>query len=84
MTDDQHIGGVASALVMLAAIATTFTTYTYYNDDKLATDYEQDQSALEETASALVSLRLQEEASVRAQALLASSTVVKEEAKSSN
>lgn len=60
-TNDSHIGGFASALVMLAAIATTFVTYSYYKDDELATRYENDQITLEQTASALVSLRLQEE-----------------------
>ena len=55
------MGGFASALVMLAAIATTFVTYGYYKDDELASRYENDQAVLEQTASALVSLRLQEE-----------------------
>lgn len=62
MNEDLHIGGVTSALVMLAAIATTFTTYAYYKDDVLASQYESDQVALEQTASALVSLRLKEAA----------------------
>lgn len=62
MNEDSHMGGVASALVMLAAIATTFSTYTYYKDDQLATQYENDQVTLEQTASALMSLRLEEEA----------------------
>jgi len=60
-TNDSHMGGFASALVMLAAIATTFVTYGYYKDDELASRYENDQAVLEQTASALVSLRLQEE-----------------------
>lgn len=62
MNEDSHVGGVAGALVLLAAVATTFTTYTYYNDDVLATQYEGDGAALEQTASALMSLRLEEEA----------------------
>lgn len=69
--EDTHIGGVASGLVMLAAIATTFTTYAYYKDDILATQYESDQAALEQTASALMSLRL----SLQAAAELATSTL---------
>jgi hypothetical protein len=59
---DTHVGDVTSGLVMLAAIATTFTTYAYYRDDALATQYESDQMALEQTASALMSLRLSEQA----------------------
>jgi hypothetical protein len=66
--DDTHVGEVASALVMLAAIATTFTTYAAYKDEVLATQYENNQATLENTASALVSLRLAEQAALAAQA----------------
>lgn len=59
---DSHVGEIASALVMLAAIATTFTTYASYKDEVLATQYEADQISLEQTANALMSLRLEEEA----------------------
>lgn len=61
MNEDQHVGGIASALVMLAAVATTFTTYSYYSDNKVAEQYESDNIALEQTASALVSLRKERE-----------------------
>lgn len=61
MNEDLHVGGVASTLVMLAAIATAFSTYSFYKEDEVATKYESDQVALEQTASALVSLRLQEQ-----------------------
>jgi hypothetical protein len=64
--EEVKIGEMASALVMLAAIATTFTTYVYYKDDVLATQYEADQASLEQTASALLSLRLSEEALAQA------------------
>jgi hypothetical protein len=74
MNEDAHVGGIASALVMLAAVATTFTTYGIYKDEDLAGKYESDQVALEQTASALMSLRLEEEAMVAVEADEASTT----------
>jgi len=65
--NDTPVGEVASAIVMLAAIATTFTTYASYKDEVLATQYEADQASLEQTASALMSLRLEEEAMMAAE-----------------
>ena len=59
---DSHVGEIASALVMLAAIATTFTTYAAYKDEVLAGQYESDQTSLEQTANALMALRLEEAA----------------------
>ena len=68
MNEDSHVGEIASALVMLAAIATTFTTYAAYKDEVLAGQYEADQTSLEQTANALMSLRLEEEAALATQA----------------
>ena len=62
MNEDLHVGEIASALVMLAAIATTFTTYAAYKDEVLAGQYEADQTSLEQTANALMALRLEEAA----------------------
>ena len=62
MNEDSHVGEIASALVMLAAIATTFTTYAAYKDEVLAGQYESDQTSLEQTANALMALRLEEAA----------------------
>ncbi|HEY4516234.1 MAG TPA: hypothetical protein VJH67_03560 [Candidatus Paceibacterota bacterium] len=75
MNEDTHVGGFASALVMLAAIGSTFLTYGYYKDDELANQYEADQVSLENTASALVALRIQEEAMIES-----ASTTTKEKA----
>lgn len=78
MNEEQHLGSVASGLVMLAAIATTFTTYTYYKDDVVATQYEDAQASLEQTASALMSLRLQEEAMAAVDEVTSTTTEVVE------
>lgn len=58
MNDEIHISGGVSAIVMLAAIASTFSVYSIYKDEQVAMQYEETQSSLEQTASALVSLRL--------------------------
>jgi len=79
MGENQHVGGSASALVLLAAIATTFITYEAYKDDKLATLYEEDQVAMEYTASALVALRLEEQALLAAEESATSTTLEIEE-----
>ena len=54
---DKNVSGLVAGVVMLAAVFTTYTTYSSYQDDKLAAGYESDEVALDQTASALVSLR---------------------------
>jgi hypothetical protein len=61
---DKHVHGAVAGVVMLAAIFTTFTTYSYYQDDKLASVYEEEKASSEQVASVLVSLRLSKEADV--------------------
>ena len=61
MNDETHINGAVSALVMLAAIAGTWTVYNDYKDEQLATEYGEIQSSMEQTASVLVSLRIAKE-----------------------
>ena len=62
MNEDSQISGAVSALVMLAAIASTYNVYSFYKDDQLATQYEEVQSSLDSTASAFLSLRMQKAA----------------------
>ena len=59
MNEDTHINGAVSALVMLAAIASTFNVYSFYSDDKVASNYEEEQVSLDQTASALLALKLE-------------------------
>ena len=54
---DKNVSGLVAGVVMLAAVFTTYTTYSFYQDDKLAAGYESDEVALDQTASALMSLR---------------------------
>ena len=58
---EMHVNSVVAGLVMLAAVFTTYNTYSSYQEDKMAYTYEADHVALEQTASALVSLRLMQE-----------------------
>ena len=74
MDNETHINPAVSALVMLAAIFTTYSTYNAYNDEKVALSYENDQVVLEQTASALASLRV-----MKTEALSASTTAPTEE-----
>ena len=73
MNDEIHINGGVSALVMLAAIASTLSVYSTYKDEQVAVQYEDSQASMEQTASALVSLRL---ARTEATALMPTSTEV--------
>lgn len=58
MNEEAHINPAVSALVMLAAVAGTWGVYANYQDNQVAMEYEEAQSSLEQTASALISLRL--------------------------
>ena len=58
MDNEAHINPAVSALVMLAAIAGTWGVYSNYQDNQVAMEYAEAQTSLEQTASALVSLRL--------------------------
>ena len=58
MNDELHINGAVSALVMLAAIAGTWSVYADYKDNQVAIQYEDTQSSLEQTASALAAFRI--------------------------
>ncbi len=57
--EELHINGAVSAIVMLAAIVSTYNVYSYYKDDQVAADYEGVQTSLDNTASALLSLKAQ-------------------------
>ena len=59
MNEDAHISGGVSAIVMLAAIASTWNVYSFYKDDQIATSYEEVQTSLDNTASALLSLKME-------------------------
>lgn len=59
---EQNVGPVLSTIVILAAIAITFTTYGYYNDTVVAKKYESAQASMDQAASALMSFRLDNQA----------------------
>ena len=61
MNEELHINPTVSALVMLAAIVSTWSVYSTYKDDQVATEYENEQANMEQTANTLVSLRLAKE-----------------------
>ena len=63
MEQETHVSPAISGLIMLAAIFTTYTTYSYYNEDKLVQNYEEDQASMEQAASVIVSLRAMKAAS---------------------
>lgn len=74
--EDQNINPAVSALVLLSVIATGFTTYAAYKDDQMVAQYEADQASFEQTASALVGLRI-----VQLEAVESASTTEATEAK---
>ena len=62
MNDDLHVSGAVSVIVMFAAIASTFNVYSLYKDDQVATKYEEVQISLDNTASVLLSLKMEKAA----------------------
>jgi hypothetical protein len=83
-THDSHVNGAVAGIVMLAAIITTYSTYSAYQDDKLVTNYEAEQFDSEQVASVLMSLRLSqaELASTTATTTPVASTTTKTKGKS--
>lgn len=74
MNEEAHVSGAVSAIVMLAAIVTTYNVYSYYKDDAVAVEYEEAQTSMDNTASALMSLRLEKEALTAATAQISTTT----------
>lgn len=77
MNDEIHVNGAVSALVMLAAIVSVYTTYSYYNDQKIADQYDENRAGLEQAASALVSLHQMQTTNETAPAATSTSTSTK-------
>lgn len=57
--NDHYVNGSVSALVMLAAIALTFTTYSSYRDTVATEELERATAGMEQTATAMLSYRLE-------------------------
>ena len=56
--NEKNVGPLASTLVMLAAIGTAFVSYSSYVEERSAISYGEEQAEFEQTANALVSLRM--------------------------
>ncbi len=77
MNGEQHLNGAVSALVMLAAVAGTWTVYSAYQDNQVVAQYEEAESSLSQTASALVSLRTTKATSIVVEATSTATTTEK-------
>lgn len=81
MDSEMHINGAVSALVMLAAVVSVYTTYSYYNDQKIADQYDENRVGLEQAASALASLHSMQDQSAASVIMSTSSDTSKDATK---
>jgi hypothetical protein len=75
--NDHYVSGSVSALVMLAAIGLTFTTYSSYKDEVAIVELENATANMEQAANVILSIKADKAAQAAAVAATTTTTKAK-------